>query len=109
MELHLYKRLTHKYQDGWSSLDESVYIGTAKMLSRRMLKDNGIDGRVHLTRVIAPASLGSTDLSDVISSTLSYSRCKHDFDCCGCATVSASVKKLSRRQYSVRLSTAYNV
>lgn len=109
MELHLYKRLTHKYQDGWSSLDESVYIGTAKMLSRRMLKDNGIDGRMHLTRVIAPASLGNTDLSDAIQSTLSFSRCRHEYDCCGCARITANVRRLSRRQYSVRLVTTYNV
>lgn len=109
MELHLYKRLTHKYQDGWSSLDESVYIGTAKMLSRRMLKDNGIDGQMHLTRVIAPASLGNTNLSDVIHSTLSFSRCRHEHDCCGCARITANVRRLSRRQYSVRLVTTYNV
>ena len=109
MEIHLYKRLTHKYQGGWSYLDDEVYLGTAKMLARRTLVDNGIDGQMHLTRVIAPASLGHINLSDAIYSTLSFSRCQHEHDCCGCARVTAHVRRLSRRHYSVKLVTTYNV
>ncbi len=109
MQIHLYERLTHKYRSGWSYLDEETYIGTAKVLAYRKVKDDGMDGKLHITRVIAPASLGNVDLSYAIVETMSQSHCRHDFDCCGCATVSASVKKLSRRQYSVRLSTSYNV
>lgn len=109
MQINIYKRLSHKYRDGWRHLDEEVFVGTVKMLKTRKLEDHGIDGKLHLTRVIAPASLGDTDLSYAIGSTLSYSRCQHEHDCCGCATVGADVRRLSRRQYSVKLSTSYNV
>ena len=109
MQIHLYERLTHKYRSGWSYLDEEAYIGTAKVLAYRKVKDDGTDGKLHITRVIAPSSLGNVDLSHAIASTMSQSHCRHDFDCCGCAFVSAKVSKLSRRQYFVRLFTNYNI
>lgn len=109
MKINLYKRLSYKYRAGWSYLDEEVFIGTAKMLTPRKLEDNGIDGKLHITRVIAPAALGGIDLSTHIATSLSYSHCRHEHDCCGCATVGADVRRLSRRQYSVKLFTSYNV
>lgn len=109
MKINLYKRLSHKYRDGWRHLDDEVFVGAVKMLQPRKLEDDGIDGKLHITRVIAPASLGDTDLSYAIGSTLSSSHCRHEHDCCGCATVSADVRRLSRRQYSVKLFTSYNV
>jgi hypothetical protein len=109
MKINLFKRLTHKYRDGWRHLDNEVFVGTVKMLQPRKLEDHGIDGHAQLARVIAPASLGGVDLSYAIGSTLSSSHCRHEHDCCGCASVSADVRRLSRRHYSVKLFTSYNI
>jgi hypothetical protein len=109
MELHLYTQLTRKYRLGWSHLDESEYTGTVKMLTPRKLSDDGIDGHTSITRVIAPAALRSVDLTDAIEDTLTTSRCQHEHDCCGCATTHAYARRVSPREYSVFLSTYYNV
>ena len=109
MQITLFKKLTNKYRLGWDHLDSHQFLGQAKMLTPRLVYDDGIDGKMSITRVIAPAALGSTDLSTHIATSLSYSRCRHEHDCCGCATVGADVRRLSRRQYSVKLFTSYNV
>jgi hypothetical protein len=109
MQITLFKKLTNKYRLGWDYLDAHQFLGYAKMLTPRLVTDEGIDGRMSITRVIAPAALGSTDLSTHIATSLSYSHCRHEYDCCGCATVGADVRRLSRRQYSVRLFTSYNI
>jgi hypothetical protein len=109
MKITLFKRLTNKYRLGWDDLNTHQFLGVAKMLTPRLVEDHGIDGKMHMTRIIVPAALGSADLSYAISSSLSYSHCRHEHDCCGCATVGADVRRLSRRQYSVKLFTSYNV
>ena len=109
MQLHLYTRLTHDYALGWDHLDESDYVCIVKALKPRLLEDNGIDGRTMITRVIAPSALRSIDLSGAIEDTMTTSRCRHEHDCCGCATTRAYARKISPREYSVYLSTYYNV
>jgi hypothetical protein len=109
MQITLFKKLTNKYRLGWDHLDSHQFLGYAKMLTPRLITDEGIDGKMSITRVIAPAALGGTDLSTHIATSLSYSHCRHEHDCCGCATVGADVRRLSRRQYSVKLFTSYNI
>ena len=109
MELHLYERLTHQYRDGWSGLDDDQYVGTVKMLRPRLVRDDGIDGHKQMAHVFAPAKLGNKNLSRAIMDTLSVSRCRHEHDCCGCASTMAIAKRLSRRSYAVELHTTYNV
>jgi len=109
MQLHLYTRLTRKYRLGWDHLDESEYTGTVKVLAPRKLSDDGIDGHTSITRVIAPSALRSIDLSGAIEDTMTTSRCRHEHDCCGCATTNAYARKISPREYTVYLSTYYNV
>ena len=109
MKLNLYTKLSRKYRLGWDYLDESEYVGTVKALAPRKLSDHGIDGHTAITRVIAPAALRGTDLSVAIEDTMTVSGCRHEHDCCGCATTHAYAKRVSPREYSVYLSTYYNV
>lgn len=108
-KIHLYQRLTYKYRLGWDYLDNFDAIGTATMTAPKLVSDNGIDGKTHTARVKAPATLGNQNISKAISDTLTTSRCRHEHDCCGCATTTAQVTRLSRRQYGVKLFTYYNV
>lgn len=108
-ELHLYERLTHQYRPGWRYLDDEEYRGTAKILKLQLVEDNGIDGHQHKTRVIVPSNLANEDLTSVIEDTLNQSTCQHEHDCCGCASTYATAKRVSKREYAVRLFTSYNV
>lgn len=108
-QLHLYKRMTHQYRDGWRYLDDEQYIGTAKVLAYRLTADEGSDGHTHVTRVIAPASLRAVDLTRAIEDTLSGGSCQHEHDCCGCANFSAYARRVSRREYAVTVHTSYNL
>lgn len=108
-KLHLYQRLTYKYRLGWDHLNSFDAIGTATMTAPRLVFDDGMDGKMHTARVTAPATLGRQNIAKAISDTLTTSRCRHEHDCCGCATTRAQVTRLSRRQYGVKLFTDYNI
>ena len=91
-KLELFERETSTYRDGWAGLDSWAHIGTAKLLQQRMTREpEGYDdGGAYLAKVIAPSS------------------CRHEHDCCGCPSTSASVKRTSAREYSVHLRVSYN-
>lgn len=109
IKLNLYQRLTHKYALGWDYLDDFAELGTATMTAPKLVSDEGMDGKTHTARVTAPATLGDQNIAQAIADTLTTSRCRHEYDCCGCATTNAQVKRLSRRQYGVKLFTYYNI
>ena len=108
--IQLYERLTHRYVDAYRHLDEEQYIGEVKQLGiTRSVPPAGYDdGGKYQFRVVAPSTLKSKDLSHALRSTLSHSGCTHEHDCCGCASSNASVKRLTKREYSVRISISYN-
>jgi hypothetical protein len=108
--LHVYNRLTHKYNPGWASLDRHEYAGTVKVLGGRITRqgEDYDEGDTWVHRVIAPAKLKAADLSDALRDTMGGSNCQHEYDCCGCALRHASVKRINRRTYSVRISVTYN-
>ena len=108
--IHIYDRLTYRYHDAWRHLDGEQYIGEAKQLglTRRIQPAGYDDGGEYHFRVIAPSALKGRDLSRPISQTLSGSSCTHEYDCCGCASTRASVRRIDRRTYSVKLAVSFN-
>ena len=108
--LELYERDSFTYSDGWADLDSWAHIGTAKMLkARRVQESNGHDdGGAYLAKVIGPSNLKGRDLSRAIAQSIGGSSCRHEHDCCGCPSTSASVKRTSSREYSVYLHVSYN-
>ena len=66
------------------------------------------DGGAARFRVVAPSALKGTDLSRSIAQTMSGSGCRHEHDCCGCASHYASVRRVSQREYAVQVRTSYN-
>jgi len=108
--INLYKRLTHRYVDAYRHLDEESFVGQVKQLglTRSVAPAGYDDGGTYLFRVVAPPTLKSQDLSQAISSTLSHNGCAHEYDCCGCESHSAHVKRLTKREYAVRLRVSFN-
>jgi len=108
---NLYLRVTHKYADGWRHLDDDQFVGTVKVLGVTSATEGGDydDGGTASFRVVAPSALRGADLSRAIADTLGGgSNCRHEHDCCGCASTYATVRRVSNREYAVRLRTSFN-
>jgi hypothetical protein len=107
----LFTRLTHQYRDGWSYLDTEEFTASVKLLgaTRRTPSNSYEGGGTCNYRVVAPSALKGTDLTRAISHSFGGSSCQHEHDCCGCATVSIDVLRVSRREYVVRSSISFNV
>jgi hypothetical protein len=108
---HLYQFTTDKYRDGWrGQLDRSVYVGTVKVLAGRTVREarDYDDGGTALYRVVAPSALRSVDLRQAIRDTMGGSNCRHEHDCCGCASRHVRTRRVSPREYAVIIHTSYN-
>jgi hypothetical protein len=107
---NLFTRLTNRYADGWRHLDTEEFTGTVKVLGvTRQTEGEGYDdGGSYRYRVVAPSALKGKDLTRAIGQSMGGSGCRHEYDCCGCATHRASVKRVSPREYAVRVRVSYN-
>ncbi len=103
-------RKTHRYADGWADLDESRYLGRMKLTAPRVLvPGNGYDrGPVFIQRVRVPSGLKREDVKQALMDTLGGSRCRHEHDCCGCASRHVQVRALGNRDFAVRTSLTFN-
>lgn len=99
---HIYKRLTHRYRDGWSGLDESKYLASLRLTAPKLIEAPvDFDQGGTFERVARlPAGLSRhqrADLAQAVASTLGGSRCTHEHDCCGCARRSVTTHVQGRR------------
>lgn len=108
--IHLYERTSFGYRDAYRDLDSEEYVGEVKLLGGRMVREprDFDDGGVLRHRVVAPSTLAGRDLTRAINTHFSHSGCRHEWDCCGCASTSATAKRVSKREYVVDISTSYN-
>lgn len=106
-QIDIYKRLTHKFNLGWSHEDEWETAATVKVLPLKVISTTD-DSYTVTHRVIAPSSHRKTDLSNAIASTMTRSGCRHEYDCCGCASHHATVRRVSAREYVAKVNVTYN-
>ena len=106
-KITLYKRLTHKYADGWSYLDKSLYIGTARSLGQKTMKEDG-ESKTVLALFLVNSKARVPNVKEAFYDTLrSGCRCEHD--CCGHWQSSVSkVRHLGNGLYVVRSSHYVN-
>lgn len=95
-KVHVYKRLTNKYNDGWRHLDSSVYIGTVVLTAPKCIREGtGHDeGGVFTQLATLPASLSGRQRKEfraALAENLSKWGCRHEYDCCGCELRSTRV------------------
>lgn len=106
--VHVYQRLTNRYVDSYRHLDRSKFLGTVKITPPRLVREANDydDGGTYLLHARAPA--GSPNLTHALRDTLSHHGCSHEYDCCGCRSVSARVRKVSARDYVIVQSVSFN-
>lgn len=107
-KLNVYQRLTHRYVDSCRHLDDSKFLATVSVTPPRLVRDvtDYDDGGTYLLHVRAPA--GAPNLTGALRDTLSHHGCSHEYDCCGCRSVSARVRKVSARDYVVTQNVSFN-
>lgn len=108
--LDLYTRKTFKYRDAWSHEDEWDYLSSIKLTPPAVVDEgNGYDrGVTYLQHARLPAGADSRQFRRAIANTLSGDRCRHDYDCCGCASRSVFTRMLSKRDVLIVSTVSYN-
>lgn len=104
-------RLTNRYADAYSHLDQWGAGIPMKLLGGRYYPPQGIDaseGGVRVLRAIAPRHVPDELVAKSLEDYLSVSNCRHEHDCCGCLSTWAEVKKVKRRTWSVKSHYSYN-
>lgn len=107
---HLYARKTHRYVDTYRHLDRRDFVAAVRVTPPRQVREpeSYDDGGDYIVHVRAPAAAADKNLSQALRDTLSYQGCHHEYDCCGCKSQRASVRRIGRRDYVVRLSVGFN-
>lgn len=106
----LSKRESQHYSDGWSHLDRWSDLGKAKALPMRQVREpSGIDGgAVYLQRVIVKGNASRKDVAQALRDTMGGTSCRHEYDCCGCASTTVEVLPRRRHSYLVKTTVSFN-
>jgi hypothetical protein len=115
-------RITRGYRDGWSNLDTwgqptfkvKVLAGNGKRY--REDRDGGYS---YFNRVVAMndsselhhkdfAKLTDAEIERAIYDTISGSSCRHEHDCCGCASSSITLTKVRKHEWKMETRISYN-
>jgi hypothetical protein len=112
MELmHLYERKTHKYVDECRDMDEHEYLGRVKITppQRTVEPKDFDDGGTYVRFARLPVGADKRRYMAALAENLSNWGCTHEYDCCGCMLVRASVTPTARdRTVRVEMSVVYN-
>lgn len=111
--LHLYRRTSHKYRDGWQHLDSSEYVATARLTPAKMVEEprDFDEGGTYIMHATIPTTSRKHRESIIraLHDTLGGSECRHEYDCCGCASRYVKATPSGKRhRYVVKMSVTYN-
>lgn len=111
MIVFMQRRLTHNYVDSCSHLDRwGSEKFQFKLLANRPVKvlEDLEGGGVVYTRVIGSKKLDQGLQAEILQDNLSHHGCHHTYDCCGCLSISATVKCLKKGVFGVTRYYSYN-
>lgn len=108
------RRLSHRFEVGWSDLDDWVEIGQLRALAPRIKSAGNGSDRLPTTiqTFVLPQRLTGRPLRQMataLEDMLSGTSCRHEYDCCGCELRFARVIAKSPRRLTVRISALRNV
>lgn len=106
----LWLRLSHKYRDGWSGEDSHRCLGEMRLTPRRLVKaQQDVDGgAVYVRTATLPKGLDAKTVMQALRDTLGGSSCRHEHDCCGCASTHVHARRTGRHRYSVVTTVHFN-
>lgn len=91
------------------SPDTGKYYRFKVLGARIWSQGNGYDeGQRVSFRVIGSKTLSQADQRLALSASINGGSCTHDYDCCGCASTYASVRKVKPGVFAVQARTSYN-
>lgn len=110
----LWLRQTHSYVDGYSGEDTWTHLAKGRVLGRRILSTSREPNtRRYIFTVVVPKLPRTRKMNRkvvrAIEDTLSGSQCRHEHDCCGCWTATASVLGHNGSSFSTLLTYRRNV
>lgn len=91
---HLAPRLSHKYVDNFSHLDNWGDALRFKFLAPRLIEEgNGYDeGATVRQRIIGSKHADQALQMQTLLDNLRRSGCAHEYDCCGCPITRATIR-----------------
>lgn len=103
-------RLTNRYRDGWAYEDSWRTVGNVKLLPARCVEEpeRYDEGGVYLARAIIPRDMDPKVAKQALHDSFNRSGCRHEHDCCGCASHSTTVRRVGRREFVLRTSVSFN-
>ena len=116
-EYALVMRQTHKYRDGWSSLDVWDVVGTYVVRRRfvEVLPDDADPDAEPGTLLLVETRLNGKQAFTVeqvkraLEQTMSVSGCTHDWDCCGCVSSYARAVHQGKNDWRVTIEYTRNI
>jgi hypothetical protein len=108
--LNLFTRLTHTYADGYNHLDDHAFVSEVKLTPPKKVREalDYDDGGTFVQYMRVPRGVATAAVKQALRDTLSGSNCRHEHDCCGCASRHVQVKQLAARRLLVRTTISYN-
>ena len=109
-QVNAFIRTTHSYADGWRHLDQDRFVGTVKMTPAVQCEepDGHDEGGTYVQHARAPSGVSIEQLKQSLRDTMGGSNCRHEHDCCGCASYSVSVKHTGSRRLVIRTRVSFN-
>ena len=110
--LNAFPRTTHKYVGTYKHLDKYGTPVLIKMLGGRKVEryEDYYVGPIYYNRIVLPAGTTATfkQVRNALYGEFSKHGCHHEYDCCGCASTSVTVTRVSKREYLMERSISYN-
>lgn len=111
--IHIQRRVTHRYNDGWAYNDQWEGVGKAKLLAQRMVRapEGFDDGGEYVRYAVLAAGVDREKGAQALADTarLMYgNRCQHEHDCCGCAHSTVQITHVKGRSFRLNIRIGFN-
>lgn len=108
--IHLSQRLSRSYSPGWDHLDQWSPVGQIRVTPGRLVRQgNGFDdGGTYVRYARLRPGQDWRLVARAVGDTLSTGRCRHEYDCCGCASTDTTARLIRPRLLQIRTNVSYN-
>lgn len=108
--IHLEQRLSHRYVDTYSHLDEWRDVGTARLTPAKLVREgNGLDdGGTYLRWATIPRGQNRALSAIALEDALTRVGCSHEWDCCGCESIRTRVLHRKGLRFALVTTVGYN-